>query len=378
MVLLVLLLHAACAYAFSMPWWHVQDVARGQGVDILILAIDSFALPVLFFVSGTLVRASYERHGPSGYLRTKIVRLGFPLAALSCLYIPTMTYIGNRGRTGATEPFLHYWLHWMSGLADWQLHAYTSLQSAAPYRNIISPHHLWFLSLLLAFSLLYAAWNRWGAKGMTIQRLPWWGLLLVGTGISLGFWGGSLLTPDGSWVRFGPFFLAQPTRIPVYGVAFLFGIWSTIHLKRFNSLPGALWFWTSLFVFSLIFHVLWIDSKGVTHFESVLHGVLRGALAVSGICLVINAGYRFMNTAGTWLRSLNASSYEIYLLHMPLTVFAQTAMIGLAMPLSLKLVVAFLIPLLVCWGCSRIVAGRPPIVKIGGMLSFFAFFLSVF
>ncbi len=47
MVLFIVLLHAVCAYAASIPWWHAQD-AKGMLYDIALISIDNFALPVLF------------------------------------------------------------------------------------------------------------------------------------------------------------------------------------------------------------------------------------------------------------------------------------------------------------------------------------------
>ena len=50
MVLAVVVLHAACSFASIIPWWSVRDHAQNQQFDLLIIVLDIFLMPLLFFL----------------------------------------------------------------------------------------------------------------------------------------------------------------------------------------------------------------------------------------------------------------------------------------------------------------------------------------
>ena len=50
MVLLVVVLHAAISYGKFVPWWFVKDAGSSVFFDILMLTLDSFLMPVLYFI----------------------------------------------------------------------------------------------------------------------------------------------------------------------------------------------------------------------------------------------------------------------------------------------------------------------------------------
>lgn len=375
MVLFILLLHAACAYAFSIPWWHVRDITN-QGFDLLMFCIDVFALPVLFFVSGLFAAPSYERHGRGGFLRRKLHRLGIPLVLLSAFYLPAMVYVGYLRRAASPVPFFDYWLHWMATLTDWHFNLLTSMESAARYQDAFSPHHLWFVSMLLVFFAGYALCRPLlrGAEERAVSRiaLVWTGLLLA-----VCYGAVNLLIQDWAWARIGPFILFQPTRVPLYLGAFLFGIYARPHVARQQSLPGSPYLWMTVFPVLLVAQLVTtgkdVPIRPALLHEAALAGGLRAGLFLSSVCLTINVSYRFLRHASGWQRSLNASSYDLYILHMPLVVFAQAALLGAALPLVLKMILAFLVPAALCWGLSRQVLARiPGPASLGLLLAFFA------
>lgn len=375
MVLFIVLLHAACAYAISIPWWHARD-ELSKGFDLLNFCIDTFALPVLFFVSGLFAEPSFKRHGRTGLLRGKLRRLGVPLLLLPVFYLPGMVYVGYLSRTADPAPFFDYWLHWVGTMGDWNFVLLTSMETGARYLDACSPHHLWFVSMLLVFFAGYALCRPWfrgtGERRVTLLTLAWVWLLLA-----TGYAAINLLIQDWAWARLGPFILFQPARVPLYLGAFLFGVYARPHVARRESLPGSPYLWIPLFpvLFATLLVTIGKDvpTSPAQLDEAIVWGVLRAGLFLSAVCMGVNGGYRFLRTASRWQRSLNASSYDTYLLHMPLVVFAQALLLGVAMPTLLKMVLAFLVPAFLCWGLSRQVIARfPGTGPLGLLLAYFA------
>jgi hypothetical protein len=384
MVLCIVLLHAACAYAPSLPWWHAQD-AKHLFFDVTLLFMDTFALSVLFFIAGVFAKPSYDRHGFSKFLKGKLHRLGWPVVLLAALYMPPMVYLGYLRRTPSPEPFFSYWLHWMSFLTDWKFVTFTSAESAATYIDSISPHPLWFMSMLLIFFLFYALVRRMrpsDAPNDTTNGSPWLVLLLAGLCMVLGFALVNTQFQTQSWSRLGPFILFQPTRVPLYATAFVLGVILRPRVRT-DDFPGPFWMWGVVFVLS--FMVMLPASNSLMRYPgpaplpmALLHGLLRALLALSAIGLFLRLGQRILKVPSGWRDSLAASSYDIYILHMPLVVFAQSAMVGLAWPIGLKMILAFLFPTALCWTWSRATARRPLWISLAALAAYFTFFVCLF
>jgi fucose 4-O-acetylase-like acetyltransferase len=94
-----------------------------------------FVIPVLFLVAGLLTPPSVQRKGIRRYVHDRLVRLGVPFAIFALLLWPLLEYGMFR------------WLGHAPGLWDY-LAAEGSLDTGV----------LWFVGVLLIFSLTYAAW----------------------------------------------------------------------------------------------------------------------------------------------------------------------------------------------------------------------------
>ena len=355
MVLFIVLLHAACAYATGIPWWHARD-AKSPIFDVTIISIDNFALPVLFFIAGLFAHATRERYGTAGFIRNKLKRLGIPLLVIPALYLPAMVYVGYLGRVENPVGFLQYWLRWMASLRDWNFVLITNMEQGARYADGFSPHHLWFLSLLLLFFLGYACcrtdlFSRF-ETGMGKTAL------LTALGITIVFTGLNLLTQDWAWARLGPFILFQPTRIPVYFGMFLFGILASPRMDRLRPFPGPWWLWLIGFLASQAIMLAMVSTFLMTPGPApldlaLLHGALRTAVAITGAGFFVNFGTAHLGGPSRWRESLAVSSYDIYVWHMPVVVFVQAVLTATPMPLTAKAALAFLAPVLTLWLLSR-------------------------
>jgi glucan biosynthesis protein C len=93
---------------------------------------------LFFLLAGYFTPGSYDRKGGASFVRDRIIRLGIPWLVYALLIEPLVYYIA-RGLPGSFWSFYTTWYLHLGSIAD----------------GVI-----WFVELLLFFSLVYAAW-RW-------------------------------------------------------------------------------------------------------------------------------------------------------------------------------------------------------------------------
>jgi hypothetical protein len=129
-----------------------------------------FVMGLFFLIAGTLTPESFDRKGPPRFVCDRLIRLGIPLAAFTFVLWPLMSYALYRA---AGEP---------RGL--WNVYA----DPDPPLDNGV----LWFVEVLLIYSLGYAGWMAWrsrrirAANGGTPGPLRSRHLVALGAGIAIG------------------------------------------------------------------------------------------------------------------------------------------------------------------------------------------------
>ena len=138
--------HAIAGYA-GMNWTYA-DVAEGEMGEgsqavfgLLILPFAVFVMALFFLVAGLLTPASFDRKGPRRFVRDRLIRLGIPLATFMFVLWPLMTY-GLYAAAG-------------SDWTLWDVYADDPTLDNGP---------LWFVEVLLIYSLVYAAWVGWHSR----------------------------------------------------------------------------------------------------------------------------------------------------------------------------------------------------------------------
>jgi len=97
-----------------------------------------------FLIAGYFTPGSCDRKAPKSFLLDRLVRLGIPLLIYDLLLDPLVVYIAS-GLHGSYWSFYGYYLLHERGIASGPV---------------------WFIALLLLFTLIYAAW-RWLARNRT-------------------------------------------------------------------------------------------------------------------------------------------------------------------------------------------------------------------
>jgi len=109
-------------------------------------------MPLLFRVSGMGVRHVMRSRTAGAFAAERLARLGIPFLTGLVLLVPPMFYLGRLAQPGFHQPYGRFWL------------AFLNIPAIAagllPHGNWTSggagfdPAHLWFLYVLLVFSLV--------------------------------------------------------------------------------------------------------------------------------------------------------------------------------------------------------------------------------
>lgn len=379
MVLAVVVVHGACSFASIIPWWSVRDPVQNQLFDLLIIVLDIFLMPVLYFVAGYFALPSLLRHGVKGFIRVKLKRLGLPLVLLGLFFLPVITYIGHLGRAGESTGFLPYWWRHLPTLFSLEPVLFVDPIVGIRHADDFSQWHLWFITLLLLFFLLLALFCRRLAHGDQAagQRQPAAPKTIIAQMLTTGF----LMTlamalvnrisPDWAWFKIGALLLIQPTRVPLYAGLFILGAlaWHK-NWFRIAPLPLKPWIWACT---SLVLTLILL--AGAKAFMTAPHTPPLGmSLSFAGLrafaCLAYIGWFttlaqRRLDKATPAYLTLYPSSYDIYLIHLPIVVLLQWGAVRLPLPAGVRFVFISLAACLVSWWLSRhVIQLRPRLAVV--------------
>jgi glucans biosynthesis protein C len=141
----IIVIHAVLGYAGFVEVWtysEVREVTLAPTTEIVLFVVAApfalFLIALLFLVAGLLTPASRARKGTARFTRDRLLRLGIPFAVYVLLIQPLVKYAGA---------------HWIG------------LPQGGLRQEWFGPQHrldtgpLWFVGVLLVFSLGYALWT---------------------------------------------------------------------------------------------------------------------------------------------------------------------------------------------------------------------------
>jgi peptidoglycan/LPS O-acetylase OafA/YrhL len=375
-VLLVVLHHSVLAYAVLWPAQPgtfrilsapIVDPQRWAGFDVLAGFNDTFFMALMFLLSGLFVWPSLERKGGARFLHDRILRLGVPFAVAAGILMP-LAYYPSYALTGADPRFAAYARAWLS-LGFWP---------SGP---------AWFIWLLLVFdavaAVLYMLLRRWTANRQGQQHLGVYNrppafvaMLLVVSALvyvpmELNF--GAM-----RWLALGPFSF-QASRLLLYATYFLAGIQmgafgvESGFLARNGELARRWLIWLSagLAAYALrlgVFVLLVLPVVG-DHRPLPLALRLLGDLTFVLCCGTISFAFialfrRFAVARQPVFDSLSASSYGMYLVHYPVVVWLQFALLPVALGPIAKAAIISAGVVALSWGIVVALRRVPVIARV--------------
>ena len=331
LIMLVVAHHVGQAYGPTGGWWYFSSPERAPVLGAFFAVNRSFFMSLFFMVSGYFLPQSFDRKA-RGFLKDRFVRLGIPLLAFFFVIIPLMMYAYHVNfRPYGPISFLSYYSHFYFSHGPRPPHW---IGPAWPDRNF---GHLWFVEHLLVFAVCYWLWRRLtpfsaAPAGRTEDRPPTsveiivfaLALAVVTFVVRLWYPIDRWIAPLGIQVAFAD--------VPRDLAFFLIGV---IAYRRnwFHIMPkkaGMAWLFVGLAAVAFCYGDFVLT--GHTNFNG--GGPTLGAFAYDlweaflccGICIGLTVLFRErLNRQGRLARDLAASTYAVYLFHVPVLVALQYA-----------------------------------------------------
>lgn len=140
MVALVFVFHTS---RFFDPWpWHVKNPAAHAWLGGPMAVFIGVAMPLLFVISGMSVRLALRRRSAGRFVHDRLLRLFVPLAAGTLTHVMYQVYLERKSQAGFEGSFLEFVPRYFDG---W----YGFGRGNFAWMGL----HLWYLELLLVFSL---------------------------------------------------------------------------------------------------------------------------------------------------------------------------------------------------------------------------------
>src|SRR5215470_3757543 len=142
--------HSAMVFAAGTSWF-VTDPRPSIGFTVFLLWGSLWGMPLLFLVSGMGVRYAIRSRPAGAFAAERLARLGIPFLTGLVLLVPPMFYLEHLAQPGFHQPYWRFWLAFMNipHIAAGLLPRGTWSSGAINF----DPAHLWFLYVLLVFSL---------------------------------------------------------------------------------------------------------------------------------------------------------------------------------------------------------------------------------
>lgn len=341
--------HAALAYSPLMqPWFPTADRQSWWGVDALIWLPHLIRMPLFFLIAGFFAAWALQRRGMSAMLGQRVRRILLPL-----LVAWPLVHLSISAATSWAATELEHPSPMLLMIREW-------LAMPDAPRLPPSTGHLWFLTYLLWFSLLYWV-GRTLAFGALLKRpmaLPPRGGALLLT---------LLLVPALAQVM-APHpapesLLPQAWAIAYYGPFFALGV--GLHARP-DWLDGLRKDLGALCLLCLLLYAVFLVELAPPPAGVVPSGVswlvaaLEAGVSVTGTLACLLAGKRWLDRPIPWLRTLSASAYWTYLLHLPLLFVLQYALMDFVLVWPLKFAIAAGVTLAICVLSHRwLVHGTP-------------------
>lgn len=342
MIVLVVGLHAAVTYSHIGSWYYNAPGEPGPLVKMIFLLFEvhlqGFFMGFMFLLAGYFVPAAYDRKGFGRFLLDRWLRLGVPALAYMLAVHPLTGY---------------FLLHWWDAGVDFPS-AYAGFLRSGRWLSASGP--MWFAIVLLVFSAVYALCRmaaRGGAGASAPSRPGLGGLAALGLAIGVIAWLVRMVWPIGTSV-----FNMQFCYFTQYVVLFAVGVqaYRRAWFQTLGRRVGLSLFWGAVVGSPIASAALLasLSDPGVALKAIAGGGTWQSAVFAlweSFYCVAMCAGVLVLfrerlNVTGGVFRRFTASSFGVYMVHMPVLVAVSLALEATGWPPSGKFAVA--------WPCALV------------------------
>jgi hypothetical protein len=305
--------HAIMGYADFGSWTYqdVREVSLSPVVETIFVVIVAslgglFLMALFFLVSGLLTEDSLTRKGPRLFVRDRLLRLGIPFTFYTLVVWPLLEW-------GLHQPLLHNRSYW---------------QSFMDTDPVLDNGPMWFVGVLLFFSLVLVGWRRMAPRRGPWEGELWWRqLLLLSSAVGASTFLVRVALPADSGQLLNAHVWAWPEYIALFGVGVV-----AARRGQLRPVPSALarrcgiativaTLCTAAAVLTAAPFGLSEDAYiGGWQLPALLAALTEGVLAVSAPIWVLAFAQRHLNGAGPLRRRMARCSYLAFMLQGPVLI----------------------------------------------------------
>ncbi|HEX5950032.1 MAG TPA: acyltransferase [Actinomycetota bacterium] len=339
----------------SWPYQDVQEVTISEVTEtvfVLVLSFGStFLMGLFFLISGLFTPRSLERKGVRRFMTDRLLRLGLPFAAFTLLLWPLLMYV-------VREPILHEGSYW-----------YWFTEGSDPF---LDNGPMWFIGVLLVFSLGYAAWRAIrpaeapGRSPLRARKLVGVGAAIAGLSFVVRLW---FPIDTGQTLNLHLWEWPQCLGMFLFGIACARRAWLAPVPPRIARGCGVVAVVAALSMPVLILTAdpLGLDEEayfGGFGWPSLATSILEGALAVSACVWVVSFAQQRLDRQGNLGRALSRSAYGAFLLQAPVLLGLALAMRTVDAPAEVKALVVAGVGVVASFALAWPLVTRTPLGRI--------------
>ena len=351
MMILGVFIHTALTYSkIEYNGWPLFNPNEGHlFFDWLFGIIHIFRMPIFFIISGFFGALLFYKKSPYQMISNRINRVLLPFIA----FIFILTPLNNIAVKYSAPLFLDENQHIL--IID--IIKSLSPHNFLPYKGT---YHLWFLYYLIMFSLLTTLLYKLIKTDYFLQRFfnkilskNYLSILILSIITYV-----IIYTSGKTWIDASISFIPDPYTFTFHLFFYIFG-WMLFISKKWMEyfLKSG---WKDVIIGLILFSFLFI---AYDKFSSSLI-ILINSLAVWFFCFgFFGVFIRHLNTYSSFLKYICDSSYWIYLLHLPLTLFLPGLLVNYSLPIGLKFFIVVSITLILCVSTYHILVRKTFIGK---------------
>lgn len=344
MMILGIVIHSALTYGtkdHSLYWGVTDTLSTHITFDALADLIHLFRMQIFFVIAGFFAAMLYFERSPKAMLQNRVNRILFPFLAAIVILIPLNSIAFVYSQQIVSE-FIGTFIH---------QHTFMSMTLG----ENVSLMHLWFLYYLMFFCLL--AWFitnlmlKYYKPQVVEIRKRFEKLFLSGRifwiGISLTW--SALLLSNSTFTTTSLSFIPNPITFYTYLVFFGFG-WYLYHSKKHLNWFGQYYkrylytgFGLCLVRWSMPVFVESHEVPPVFYIKMTLAPIIMWLLVYGIIGFFIEKFAKY----SARMRYISDASYWIYLIHLPLTAFLPSCLIGVKLLSGIKFLIVVTITTMV-------------------------------
>jgi heme/copper-type cytochrome/quinol oxidase subunit 4 len=305
----IIAMHAVLGYASFEVWTYTElrEVTLTTATQVVLFVLVSpfafFLIALLFLIAGLLTPSSLQRKGTRRFLRDRLLRLGVPFVVYVLLIQPTLNYALRHPLGAAPGSYRAEYL--------------------ATGRLDTGP--LWFVGVLLVFSVAYAGWNAWRrrrpSEGLGTRPISLRTLMLAAVAVAPASFVVRLVYPYGSESGFTDLnFWEWPACIAVFAVGISASRqgWTTAIPDRLARQCRNLTLLAAVAVAILLVVVALLDAVddagGGWHWPAVAFAVVDAVLTVFGSVWLLSVAQHRLDRRYRWGPLLSRSAYGAFML----------------------------------------------------------------